>query len=196
MFRFDAAAYGPGFQFADRPLDRLPANPLGPGVAQQPMRSTLAAFDIDQAFAPHRIVDADAAQCCLSGLWLRYDFLDQSHEISQRIETPSGSFWHGIMHRREPDYGNAKYWFRRAGRHPVFEALLASARHETINSSLPALKALVEQSAWDPYRFVDLCQEAANDRGELQLILRTIALREWELLFDDCYRQAIGDDRR
>jgi hypothetical protein len=196
MFRFDVTVYGPGFQFPDWPLDQFPTNRLGPTTSHQPMRATLAAFDFDQAFGRHRIIDADAAQCCLSALWLRYDFLDESHEVSQQIETPSGSYWHGIMHRREPDYGNAKYWFRRVGRHPVFDALLASARHEATNSSLPALKALVEQSAWDPCRFVDLCQQAADDRGELQLMVRTIALREWELLFDYCYRQAIGEDGR
>jgi hypothetical protein len=193
MFRFDAAAYGPGFQFPDWPLDQFPTNRLGAVAAHQPMRATLAALDVEQAFAPHRIVDADAAQCSWSGLWLRNDFLDESHEISQRIETPSASYWHGIMHRRELDYGNAKYWFRRVGRHPVFERLLDAARAETANTTLPALKAFIELSAWDPYRFVDLCQQAADDRGEMQLIVRTIALREWELLFDFCYRQAIGE---
>lgn len=196
MFRFDVAAYGPGFQFPDWPLNQLPANLLLPGTVHQPMRATLEALDIDQAFAPHRIDDADAAQCCLSALWLRYDFLNESHEISQQIETPSGSYWHGIMHRREPDYGNAKYWFRRVGRHPVFAQLLNAARAETANTTLPVLRSLVELSAWDPYRFVDLCQHAADDRGELQLIVRTIALREWELLFDYCYRQAIGQADR
>ena len=63
------------------------------------------------------------ALACMAGLWLRHDFLDESHRISQDLENPSGSYWHGIMHRRELDFSNAKYWFRRVGMHRVFEPL-------------------------------------------------------------------------
>src|ERR1700722_18838832 len=94
---------------------RLP--PLGPGVPNQTVYPLLKALDPQQAFAPHRIVDEDMARGCLAGLWLHHDFLDESHVLSQEIHTPTGSYWHGLMHRREPDFENAKYWFRRMGAH-------------------------------------------------------------------------------
>src|SRR5215210_6878268 len=68
-----------------------------------------------------------APEAALSGLWLYFSCLDESHGISQDIHTPEGSFWHGILHRQEPDAGNAAYWFRRVGDHPVFPALRESA---------------------------------------------------------------------
>src|SRR4029079_11488334 len=64
---------------------------------------------------------------CRAGLWLAFDFLDESHAISQDLETAGGSFWHAIMHRREPDASNSKYWWRRVGEHPVFASLTEAA---------------------------------------------------------------------
>jgi len=58
-----------------------------------------------------------------AAVWLLAGELDRSHEVSQGIETPEAAYWHGIMHRREGDFWNAKYWFRKVGKHPVFVQL-------------------------------------------------------------------------
>src|SRR5262245_49234616 len=80
--------------------------PLGPGSPNRAVEARLRSLTPADLFAPRRIVDADMAAACLAGLWLYHDFLDESHTISQSLETTSGSYWHGLMHRREPDFAN------------------------------------------------------------------------------------------
>jgi hypothetical protein len=173
-------------------LEGARLNELGPGRADASVRGMLAGLTCESLTAPHRLADRDMAQACLAGLWLRGDFLDESHRISQDLENPTGSYWHGIMHRREPDYDNSKYWFRRVGAHPVFGALAPVARK--LAAGAAAGQGAVYVSAgedWDPLRFVDLCQAAVDDPA-LDALGRQIQRCEWELLFDYCYRQAIG----
>jgi hypothetical protein len=40
----------------------------------------------------------------------------KAHAIVQTDETSFGCWAHGIVHMMEGDYGNARYWFRRAHR--------------------------------------------------------------------------------
>lgn len=178
MHAFHPPAYGP--VFADLLAARL--MPLGPGSPNRSVQSKLER--LDRAFDHAAIRDADMAGCCRAAVWLYHDFLDESHAQSQEIHTPSGSYWHGILHRREPDYDNAKYWFRRVGRHPIFAALAAKAARL-------APELFTAKREWDPLAFVDLC---ANAAGTASLVepCRLVQQREWELLFDYCYRQAVG----
>lgn len=47
--------------------------------------------------------------------WLYLDELARAHEICQSMEGPTGAELHAIVHRREGDFWNAQYWYRRAG---------------------------------------------------------------------------------
>jgi hypothetical protein len=168
-----------------------PLQPLGPGRSHADKKAALQTLDSGAAFAPHAVKDETMARACMAGLWLAYDFLDESHNISQDLETVEGSYWHALLHRREPDYANSKYWFRRVGRHEVFAALAEEARRQVEKSGVVEAKRL-PLNAWDPFAFVDLCQQAANGPATLQRLCQEIQNREWELLFDYCLEAAIS----
>jgi hypothetical protein len=167
-------------------------NQLGPGRPNNDLRQQLAALSPETLVAPRSLADREMAMAAIAGLWLRHDFLDQSHRISQDLGSTTGSYWHGIMHRREPDYGNSKYWFRRVGSHPIFPQLAVEARKLAAAEDSSAAAGF-DGSSWDPFAFVDLCQQAASGSPELRSLCMAIQGREWELLFDYSYRQAIGD---
>ncbi len=181
MSDFDRSAYPAGLS---RWITASDAAPLDAGRPNGAAAAALAALDLDAAFAPHKITDRAMARACHSGLWLLHNFLDESHKISQEIETATGSFWHGIMHRREGDFGNAKYWFRRVGNHPVY-APLADAAHEI------APDEFARVSEWDPFDFVDRCEAAVRRGSSPAETLGRVCRREWELLFDFSYRSAV-----
>lgn len=136
-----------------------------------------------------------------AGLLQIHDYLDESHQQSQSIEGEgrhvSGDYWHGIMHRREPDYSNAKYWYRRVGRHPVFAPL---SEHATeILSQCSAEQAaswqsrLVTSQGWDPFAFVDICQECAQSPDtDLRVAVKRIQACEMRLLLAQTFEDATG----
>jgi hypothetical protein len=58
--------------------------------------------------------------CVRALLLLQAGDLDRSHKIVQEMAGKSAAYIHGMIHRIEGDYSNAKYWFRRATNHPAF----------------------------------------------------------------------------
>lgn len=186
----DPQAYGPVLAPLLTPARR---NELGPGRPNSVVRETLDRLDVHSALGGRKVADTAMARCCLAGLWLYHDFLDRSHEISQAISSPEGSYWHGIMHRREPDPSNAKYWFRRVGRHAIYSPLAEFAAMR-VSAEPPAspLARLASGAAWDPAAWIDLCEAARTGRLDAESVCREIAEKEWWLLFDYCYQRAVG----
>lgn len=125
-------------------------------------------------------------EAALAGMWLYFSCLEESHRVSQNNHDVTGSFWHAIMHRQEPDAGNSAYWFRRVGRHPVFDALGEAAA--AIAAGHPEARFRLGQ-AWDPFAFLDFVEEARQRPGSPdERLALELQRAEWQLLFDYCVR--------
>jgi hypothetical protein len=110
----------------------------------------------------------------VAGLLQVHDFWEASHEAAQQAddlgERAVSAFWHGIAHRREPDSGNASYWFRRVGRHPLFKPLAESARPLLLSSGNPTVgDRLLDGDVWNPFAFIDLCADGNPGPGLVPL---------------------------
>jgi len=190
IFDFNVRIYGPIFAEL---LQEERLNPLDAGEPNARAKSTLTALTIEKAFAPNVIDDDAMARACLAGIWLHHNFLEESHQISQSIATPTGSYWHGIMHRREMDFSNSKYWFHRVGEHPIFGSLHRAAAELAVTHAREApTNFLLNQSRWDPFAFIDLCENCVQRQSPAETLCRQIQQTEWNLLFEYCYQQAVG----
>lgn len=156
---------------------------LGPGARAGVLSVAVLNARLDALFGETKLALTQQALIrALLLLW--HDHLDASHEISQGIENADGSFVHAIMHRREPDYWNAKYWWRRVGAHPAFpeiarrvdELFKAGGAGELAAQLLPGGK-------WDASSYVDACEHAASSSRHIDL-LREIQRIETEVLLE------------
>lgn len=138
---------------------------LGPGKPDEAIRARL------------KTVCATLPPLCAAGVWLRFDFLDESHTISQDYETPDGNFWHAIMHRREPDAWNSKYWWRKVGAHPVLKQLAEQSPQVSYTFSTPEA-------------FVDFCERERGTGSENEAIAKRVQQLEWDLLFAWCFEKS------
>ncbi|WP_442510186.1 hypothetical protein SH528x_001794 [Novipirellula sp. SH528] len=149
------------------PLPDLADGSRSRGEGAAALESLLRKADIDKCINAETPL---GTQLCTSGLWLLAGDLDRSHRISQDIDEKEGSFWHGIMHRREGDFSNAKYWFRRVGKHPVITQLA-----EICGSDY--------RSGED---FVDACANATRGAEDEYAKCQDVQWKEWQSLMACC----------
>jgi hypothetical protein len=169
---------------------RLLNTPEPPALGPARRAGTLSETELVVAMSP---ILAGAKVSAINGeliralLLLWHDHLDASHSISQGIENADASFIHAIMHRREPDAGNSKYWWRRVGNHPAFPEIARGADELLRSRGAGDLaKRLLPGGVWDANAFVDACDAAlslpeSDPQGKL---LREIQRIETQVLLE------------
>jgi uncharacterized protein (DUF433 family) len=162
----------------------------GPGLVQsRPPRPALAPALTEEALRrlfPH--AGRPQRLALAAGLNQVHDFWDASHQAAQGAddlgERAVSAYWHGIAHRREPDAGNASYWFRRVGRHPVFGRLGEEARAILeAHGEADLADRLLRDGTWDPFAFIELCDRARPGSPTARMAGR-IQRREMMALLD------------
>jgi hypothetical protein len=121
----------------------------------------------------------------MAALWLYFSCFEEAHSLVEKCETTEGELWHAILHRQEPDSGNAAYWFRKAGTHPAFPQIAQAA--VKVLHRIP--KAEFRTGKWDPFAFVAFCDRAREqpDSPQMQAAIE-IQRAEWQVMFDYCAR--------
>lgn len=180
--------------------------PLGPEVrSQRQAAARKAANEVDGWLEPRAGREARIVRTAIrAGLLLWHDLLDESHTEAQSIEGEGvgrlGDCWHAIMHRREPDYGNARYWLRRVGSHPVHEELtrrLQAVRNDLLGLAEGAADGVtwldrVVGTRWNSDAMVSLCERCAGRprTDGLVRLAEWIQAAEMTLLMDESLRSA------
>ncbi|MFN0053338.1 MAG: hypothetical protein ACKV0T_14235 [Planctomycetales bacterium] len=178
----------------DDTLPRLaPSRPTATQLASIALlRSALSEQATNRGVSPDDLVPLEAGILCLFG------DLEGCHTLAQSREGEGpyalADYWHAIMHRREPDFANARYWFRRIGNPPIWEELRRVGG--TLRGSPdPAAQLwgdrLGRVAGWDALGFVDLCEACHPDeKSELARLARQIQFQEMTLLLEFTLKQA------
>jgi hypothetical protein len=130
------------------------------------------------------MADATYPKLIRAGLLYACDAIDESHRIVQEISTDQGSYWHGMLHRREGDFENARYWFRRTGKLGVFAEM-----HSRASGVSPLMG---RQENWDPYLLVGQCEQARFGGDVNQKELIALQRIEFDVMFDHLWRDAFA----
>lgn len=158
-------------------VNRFPSAGPGNGEGKSELAPDVLESAVNEALAGTKLTSAER-KCVTSGILLLWDLLHASHEISQTMEgrgTPrTADYWHAIMHRREPDAGNAAYWFRRVGSHPAFDVLTANIERWMVETGASdeernlARQTVLLNGQFDSSAMIELSGQALRKPGQLE----------------------------
>jgi hypothetical protein len=99
--------------------------------------------------------------------------LERAHLLVQEASNVDGTYIHGMVHRTEDDFDNARYWFSRTAVHPAAAEIY---RRAVANSPKVASRA-----TWDPVWITDWV-EASRRTGPDEELRAVLAIESEVLL--------------
>ena len=157
---------------------------LGPG----PRQNRLNVNDLRTRLTPFRGTgngECNQGSLLEAAALLYHDHHDLAHDLVQDLACQEGVLIHAILHRREPDYWNAKYWFRRVTDHPIYRSLTLRLRAiEPCPASEQWMPELLLADSFDPIGMVDACEKVEGTEEGLPAVafLRDVQQLEFECL--------------
>jgi hypothetical protein len=145
------------------------------------LESALDRFVLDFA------VERRAAERLRAAALLYHDHHNAAHDLVQDATDADGALLHAVVHRREPDFWNARYWFRQAADHPAYRRLTPRLGEWITPATAALAKRLTLSGLLDPGALVDACEEAGAGRlGGAELgFLRAVQHGEF-VAFSEC----------
>jgi hypothetical protein len=153
-----------------------------------PLTQSLLKKRIETDISNHVSLFAGARNpdAALAGLALQLGDWNAAHTIAQDVSNQEGSYWHGIIHRMEPDYWNSNYWLRRVGSHPIHAELREAA--VSILQTMP-VEGWTVPTSWSFEVFNEWVEDALATRNAMKSNAATaIHTREIQFLFAFCAR--------
>ena len=110
--------------------------------------------------------------------------MEPAHRNVQEATRGLGAYIHGVLHRMEGDYWNAKYWFRQVSDAGLMQSICEHMQSLAIAQGLNKLDWV------SPSDFVDACEALAKNNAKQTELVRQ-ATWEWQALW-----QIANDDRQ
>jgi hypothetical protein len=100
--------------------------------------------------------------------------LERAHILVQEATSADGTYIHGIVHRTEGDFDNARYWFRRTAVHPAAAEIY---RRAAANSA-----KIASCATWDPIVVTDWVEASKSTGADEEL--RAVLAIEAEVMLE------------
>lgn len=92
---------------------------------------------------------------CLTLVW--FDYLELAHQIADEERSTEFCYFHAMIHRRERDFFNARFWFRQTDRRHVVFANITDEVRKYLNQKgdQQLLESLIRNDEWSPLEFLE-----------------------------------------